>query len=123
MMNELLNLLQRYELRIDGNLVRILVNFILIEEDYGYAKYNNVFDNTLRYTIYNDEARDFDCLIEPFSDFMANHYSVRHGATAPLSRQHVGTDESIQSLQTLQKGGGVASTAAGRGRRVIKRSL
>ncbi len=117
MMNELLSLLQMHELRIDGNMVRIIVNFILIEEDYGYGKFNNVFDNTVRYILYNDEHRDFDALIDPVSDFFANHYAVRHGAKAPAARAIVGTDESVESLQEI-----VQKEIVGTSSRRIKKS-
>lgn len=121
MMNELLSLLQRHELRIDGNLVRIIVNFILIEEDYGYAKFNNVFDNTMRYVLYNDEHRDFDDLFEPFSDFFANHYAVRHGSTAPPKRLLVGTDETCQTL--AQVSGARRDDATKPTRRITKKEF
>lgn len=116
-LRQMLYLLQRHELRIDGNLVRIIVNFILIEEDYGYAKFNNLFDNTLLYVLYNDEDHDFDELIESFSDLFGNHYAVRHGSRAPPPRTVVGTDDSSPSLQHLRLQSSAFSSCGRRRRR------
>jgi len=108
-LHETLNLLRAHELRIDGNLVRVLVNFILIEEDCPSDRDNNLFDETLTYILFEDENGDFDALMEPVSEFFGNNFAMRRLESGDRSagrsklknikEQHRSIDESVCHLE------------------------
>lgn len=58
-MTDLLKMLHRHRLLIDGNMVRIMVDFILISEGRENLEHDNLTDDTIEWVLYSEDGEHF----------------------------------------------------------------
>lgn len=102
-MERLLKLLHTHRLLVDGNLIRVMVDFVLISEGQKNLKTDNLTDNTIKWVLYCLDEDYFFITDHLFSiPISCDKRRMKETGREPLNEQKKAHDSGIRSLSAAR---------------------